>query len=182
MNSKEILIATKILRSGGVVAHACEGVWGLACDPFSRDAAGRVLRIKQRNPDKGLIVIGSKFDDFNAEISALDSNRRSEVEASWPGPETWVAPTNRFPDWITGGRTTIAFRVPGSLQARQLCRAFGGVLVSTSANQSGSPPAMTENEVARLLGKLIDYILPGHIGKKRRPSRIRNAITGEVLR
>ncbi len=182
MHAKEILIAAKILRSGGIVAHACEGVWGLACDPFSRYATSRILRIKQRKSDKGLIVIGSKSGDFNAEISALDFNRRSEVEASWPGPETWVAPTNRFPDWITGGRTTIAFRVPGSPQARQLCRAFGGVLVSTSANRSGFPPAMTENEVARLLAKSIDYILPGHVGKNRRPSRIRNAITGAVLR
>ena len=31
-------VAADVLRSGGIVAHATEGVWGLACDPFDGTA------------------------------------------------------------------------------------------------------------------------------------------------
>src|SRR4051812_4787928 len=56
-------IAAQLLRNGGVVAHATEGVWGLACDPFNGDAVARVLELKGRSIRKGLIVIGA--DPFN---------------------------------------------------------------------------------------------------------------------
>jgi len=52
-------IAARTLRAGGIVAHACEGVWGLACDPFDPDVVARLAHIKQRSLDKGLIVIAA---------------------------------------------------------------------------------------------------------------------------
>ena len=36
MAVSEIEQATAVLRRGGVVAHATEGVWGLACDSAKR--------------------------------------------------------------------------------------------------------------------------------------------------
>src|SRR4051794_31230036 len=42
-------IAAKVLRHGGIVAHATEGVWGLACDPFDADAVVRLLDLKGRS-------------------------------------------------------------------------------------------------------------------------------------
>ena len=56
--------AAVILRRGGVVAHATEGVWGLACDPRSDAAIQKVLKIKQREKEKGLILIGGTLEYF----------------------------------------------------------------------------------------------------------------------
>ena len=60
------------LRQGGVVAHATEGVWGLACDPFDCQAVARILAIKGRSPDKGLILIGGSADCFAPELRPAD--------------------------------------------------------------------------------------------------------------
>ena len=60
--------AADILAEGGVVAHALEGVWGLACDPFDAGAVARVLDLKGRPVAKGLIVIGASPEVFAAEI------------------------------------------------------------------------------------------------------------------
>ena len=174
--------AVTALRAGGVVAHACEGVWGLACDPFDRAAVHKILDIKGRAATKGLIVVAGAAVDFAGELDALDDALAVRVRASWPGAVTWLVPNRRFPSWVTGGRNTVAIRVPAHEQARALAAAFGGPLVSTSANRAGAMPAATADEVAQALGQDIDYLLPGATGGRKGPSRIVDAATGATLR
>ena len=104
------------------------------------------------------------------------------IRASWPGAVTWVVPSERFPDWITGGRGTVAVRVPDHAQSRALSLAFGAPIVSTSANRTGAQPCLTAESVREALGDEIDYLLPGAIGGHAGPSRIVDAATGEALR
>ncbi|MCC6143360.1 MAG: Sua5/YciO/YrdC/YwlC family protein, partial [Candidatus Hydrogenedentes bacterium] len=63
-----------------------------------------------------------------------------------------------LPDQLTGGRPTVAVRCPGLETARELCRAFGGPLTSTSANLSGKPPAQSADGI-ELDG--VDLVLDG---------------------
>lgn len=170
------------LAAGGVVAHALEGVWGLGCDPFNPAAVRRLLRLKRRPASKGLIVIGATPAAFAAELDALAPAARAAVLDSWPGAETWILPTRRFPAWVTGSRAAVAARVPGHEQARRLAAAFGGPIVSTSANVGGQPPALTELTARRAWGRKVDCVLPGAIAGRRGPSRIRMAGSGAVLR
>ena len=182
MSGDDLRRAADVLRGGGVVAHASEGVWGLACDPFNRQAVLRVIDIKGRDADKGLIVIAGRADVFADELASLESRTAAQVRASWPGAVTWVVPNGRFPEWITGGRDTVAVRVPGHAQARALAEAFGGAIVSTSANRSGSEPARTAEAVAQTLGDRLDFVLPGTVGSREGPSRILDAVNGKALR
>ena len=174
--------AVDVLRRGGVVAHATEGVWGLACDPFDGAATDRVLEIKGRDADKGLIVAAGCVETFATELQSLDDDVAARIRASWPGAVTWVVPNRRFPPWITGGRDTVAIRVPGHEQARALADGFGGAIVSTSANRSGVEPARTAQGVVDALGESVDFILPGEIGSSAGPSRIIDALKGRTLR
>ena len=177
-----LAFALGVLRDGGIVAHACEGVWGLACDPWNESAVSRILSIKCRDVDKGLIVIGHDSRVFDAEIDGLDLTRQEIVRKSWPGHVTWIVPSTRFPKTVTGDRSTIAVRVPDHKQARKLCKLMGTPLVSTSANVSSKPPAKTMTQVEETLGSLVDYILPGKTGNVKGPSTIRDAVSGDRLR
>lgn len=187
MNAWHLRLAVHTLRRGGLVLHATEGVWGFACDPFDACAVERLLALKGRDPRRGLIVIGADSADFAPELDALEPGERDAVEASWPGPVTWVLPNRRFPRWITGGRPTVAVRVPGHPQARALCHAFGAPLVSTSANLSGRVPARRRLQAVALRASLtahdaVDcYLLPGETQGRRGPSEIRT-LAGERLR
>ena len=165
-----------------MVAHACEGVWGLACNPWCEAAVDRILEIKKRSVSKGLIVIGHSSAVFEPELEMVDSSRRFRVQHSWPGHVTWILPTQRFPQTVTGGRSTIAARVPDHKQARELCEAYGGALVSTSANHSSEIPARSESEVRESMGSQVDFILRGSIGDAIGPSEIRSAIDDVRLR
>lgn len=182
MHCSEVAHAVRVLQQGGVIAHATEGVWGLACDPWNESAVNRILTIKQRSIDQGFIVIGSETSTFQSELDSLTPEIRRRVESSWPGHVTWILPTSRFPVWVTGNRTSIAARIPDHEQARTLTKLFGKAIISTSANVSGREPATTMEEVTRQFGPLIDFVVPGQIGSDVGSSRIFNAVTEDAIR
>lgn len=174
--------AVQLLRDGGVICHACEGVWGFACDPFNESAVRRVLEIKRRPQAKGLIVIANAAAQFEAELAQLSSKSRNRVESSWPGPTTWLLPTTRFPSWIVGDNTTVAARVPGHQQARRIAEMFKLPIVSTSANVANEPPCLTESDALKKFGQVVDFIVRGAIVQSSGPSEIFDAVSGDQLR
>ena len=174
--------AGALVRQGGVIAHATEGVWGLACDPFDTVAIERLLAIKGRAVDQGLIVAGMAAEVFEEELASLEDARRADIVATWPGPTTWLVPNHRFSEHVVGRHPTVAVRVPGHEQARRICAASGGLLISTSANRSGEPSAMTFDEAVAAVGSCVDFVVPGETNGRGAASRIVDAATGNELR
>lgn len=177
--------AAAVLRRGGVVAYPTEAVWGLGCDPFTEAAVLRLLAIKQRPVDKGLILIAAALGQFEGLLDweALPADRRDAVLASWPGPNTWIVPTTaRVPRWVTGAHDSVAVRVSAHPTVIALCAAFGAPLVSTSANLSGAPPAFARAALDPALLSRIDGVCEGETGGLAAPTAIRDARSGAVLR
>ena len=113
--------------------------------------------MKQREVSKGLIVVGASSDVFADVLSDLSSEQRETMLASWPGPNTWLVPHKGFfPSWITGDSDEVAIRVTSSPALATLCAAFGGPLVSTSANPAGLPPPHSIWELRRYFGMSCD--------------------------
>ncbi|MBK1718228.1 tRNA threonylcarbamoyladenosine biosynthesis protein RimN [Thiocystis violacea] len=176
-------LAVRGLRAGGVLAYPTEAVYGLGCDPWNREAVARLLAIKQRSVDKGLILIAADPDQLWPFVERLSSERMEPILASWPGPNTWLLPArSTTPRWLTGRFDTLAVRVTAHPLAAGLCRLHGGAIVSTSANRAEQAPARTCLEVQLALRGQPDHILAGYCGGADRPSRIRDGRTGRVLR
>ncbi|HKT32299.1 MAG TPA: Sua5/YciO/YrdC/YwlC family protein, partial [Gammaproteobacteria bacterium] len=154
----------------------------LGCDPLNARAVARILAIKQRAAAKGFILIAADIAQLEP-FMQLDAAMRAAVLKTWPGPVTWVVPANRgVPAWMSGGRDTLAVRVTAHPVARALCTAAGFALVSTSANLSGHSPLRSPPAVHRLLGNKVDYVVPGTVGALKKPTEIRDARTGKILR
>lgn len=188
MNASTLLSpsdAASRLRTGAVLAYPTEAVWGLGCDPFDSAAVQRLLALKERPVDKGLILIAATRTQLEGLLDwdAVPAAWRAQVEASWPGPNTWVVPASpRVPPWIRGAHAGVAVRVSAHPVVVALCEAFGGPLVSTSANPAGAPaPAALEALDAGLRARL-DGIVDGVTGGLERPTVIRDAVTGDALR
>jgi len=175
--------ASRALRSGGVIAYPTEAVWGLGCDPQSERACMRLLALKDRPWDKGLILIASTLAQIEPYIDIPSNNALKRATATWPGPATWIFPASDYtPMWISGDHDGVAVRVSSHPGVIALCEAFGGALVSTSANPSGRPPAMNPSQVRLYFGDSIDTLLPGALGGLATPTTIREAATGHILR
>ncbi len=182
-NAWHLRMALRCLRGGGVLAYPTEGVWGLGCDPFDEAAVQRLLFLKGRDPRKGLILVAGDLGQVAPWLQRLDTGRREQIEATWPGPVTWVLPDpGLVPPLVRGDHDSIALRVTAHPQLARLCQLYGGPIVSTSANPAGRPAARSALRVRSYFGARLDYLLPGALGGARGPSSIRDARSGRVLR
>jgi len=180
---EELAQARDALVAGGVIACPTEAVWGLSCDPSDGDAVARLLALKERPVEKGLILVAADPPAFDFILDGLTAADRATLAASWPGPATWlVEHRGRVPRWISGEHATVALRVSDHPVLRAICEAFGGPLVSTSANPAGAPPARAETEVRDYFGDALDAVLPGDLGDSSRPTTIRDLASGEIIR
>ncbi len=173
--------AAAVLAEGGVVAHATEAVFGLAASAFDAEACARVAHLKRRAASQQFIVVAHSLEQIST-LVVLDTPLLAQILASWPGPNTWILPaTDSAPGWLTGTRQRLAVRLTAHPQAAALCDR-AGPLISTSANPSGHPPARRVFEARRYFGARVDYFLPGVVGARQRPSRIRDGLSGAVVR
>lgn len=174
--------AIRTLNEGGVIAYPTEAVYGLGCDPLDLDAVLRLLEIKGRAIEKGLILIAADQSQLAPFIETPTRDVEQQLRASWPGPVTWILPTRgETPYWLRGRHTGLAVRVTAHPLAAELCRAFGGPIVSTSANVAGRPAARTALQ-AQLRCPGVDHIVHGRTSGLARPSEIRDASTDATLR
>lgn len=179
----DLQAALTSLNQGKVIAYPTEAVYGFGCDPFCADAVGRLLQLKQRSVEKGLILVAADWQQIESLVEPIPPRALVQVFATWPGPHTWVFPaSSAVPSWISGKHTSVALRVSAHPVVQELCRAYGGPLVSTSVNRDGQPPLRDYRTVQMMFGKQLDFIVPGKVGGQNNPTIIRDAISGMVLR
>ncbi len=164
------------------MAYPTEGVWGLGCDPFNPSAVHRLLDIKQRSEDQGLVLIAGGIDVLLPLIRPPVTTAMLEAFNQWPAAITFVFPaSDEVPKWVRGKHDGIALRISAHPLACRLCQQWGRPLVSTSANLSGQPAALDEATVRRVFGDKIDTLVPGSVLTPGKPSEIRT-LDGKILR
>lgn len=169
--------------SGGLIAYPTEAVWGLGCDPWDETAVQRLLTLKQRPVEKGLILVAGNWKTLDPLLAHLSQAQKTTLIHSWPGPITWLIPVPSFvPPWITGGRDTVAVRLSAHPLIREFSQQVGVPLVSTSANRTGARSARHGFQVRKWFGNDIDLYLGGRVGGAAQPSTIRDLHSGETLR
>lgn len=170
----------KPLKQGGVIAYPTEAVFGLGCDPLNETAVRRLLSLKQRSLDKGLILIASDFSQVADFLLPLNDQQKQVTQ---PSETTWIFPAkSNAPHWITGKFDSIAVRITKHPPVRQLCELFGSALISTSANLSGQPPAKSSHEVIVQFDQLLDGVLDREVGTLLKPTEIRDSMTRKIIR
>jgi len=183
MDDNAIKQAAESIRAGGIVAYPTEAVFGLGCDPMNEAAVVRLLALKERSVFEGLILIACSTEQLEPFIQPFTPAMETMVLPTWPGPNTWVVPAKpETPLWIRGRYPSVAVRVTAHPEAAALCRESGTALVSTSANLHGVAPARSPIDVRNAFGSRLDFVLDGLCGEQERPTAIRDAQTGAVLR
>jgi L-threonylcarbamoyladenylate synthase len=170
------------LRRGGLIAYPTESCYGLGCDPDNRRAVQRILRLKQRPQHKGLILIAAHYHQVARYLQALTHDEQAKLKEDGAQAITYLMPARpSCPHWLRGAHDTLAVRLTAYPFARNLCRSTGSALVSTSANRSGQRPARTYAQCQRLFGHKV-WVLPGRVGKRKKPSSILAWADGKIVR
>lgn len=173
--------AVDVLRGGGLVAFPTETVYGLGADASNPAAVLAVFMAKGRPSGHPLIVhLGSmaQIDDWAVDI---DPRARLLAARFWPGPLSLVLHrSTRVVDEVTGGRETVALRVPDQTVTLELLERFGGGLVGPSANRFGHVSPTTATHVLDDLEGRIDLILDGGPSRVGIESTIVEVLDGPV--
>lgn len=177
--------AVYALRNGEVIAYPTETVFGLGCDPKNESAVCRILKIKQRPIEKGLIVIAGALNQLGdwIDIERIQTDFPYVIDSWQAGqpPATWCVPCKEStPAWLTGEFDTLAVRISQNETVKKLCEAFGTGIVSTSANPNSLKPARTKNEAQAYFPEIV--VLNGVTQKDAQPSVIKDARTNKILR
>ncbi len=182
VSSWRVQQAARDVKAGAVIAYPTEAVWGLGCNPWDEEAVYRLLAIKARPVEKGLILVADNIRQFDFLFEDFPEAWIDRMASTWPGPNTWLVPhQGLLPEWITGKHNSVAVRVSDHPLVRELCSLVGPI-VSTSANPAGRPPAMTRLRIEQYFRGEVDVVLTGALGGRKSPSVIRDLVTGEVIR
>jgi len=178
----KIRLAVQKINQGEVIAYPTEAVYGLGCNPLDEEAVLKLLALKKRSVDKGLILIASSIEQLDPYLQ-LSDEIVSRVQESWPGPVTWIIPAQPWvPQWLTGEHSSLAVRVTAHPIARSLCEEYEGPIVSTSANTSNKPAATKSWQVAKSLDCNELLIIGGEVGRLKQATPIFDALSDQKLR
>jgi L-threonylcarbamoyladenylate synthase len=182
MSTFKIRQAIREIDQGKVIAYPTEAVFGLGCDPLNEAAVLKLLALKKRSVDQGLILIASSLRQLEPYLQ-LTPSISAKVQATWPGPITWIIPCQSWvPQWLTGQHSSLAVRVTAHPIARLLCEENAAPLVSTSANIHHKPPATHAWQVSKSLGGKDIPTLSGQVGHLKQATHIYDVLSQRQIR
>lgn len=157
----DLAAAVAALRRGAVVGIPTDTVYGLAADPFSREAVALLFALKGRPAIKPIPLLAASVEQA-ARVGVLAGAARQAAERHWPGALTLVVPrVPELPDWVGNpSRDSVGIRVPDHPAALALL-AEAGPLAVTSANRSGATPAADEAGARAIFAGRVAAYLPG---------------------
>lgn len=177
--------AVDVIKSGGVIAYPTESVYGIGGDPFNNNVVKKILSIKNRPLEKGMILVCSSFEQAK-DLIALEQLSQTHIDhllSKWPGPYTFIVPaSDKVPKSITGNKDTVAIRVSSNPTICKLCSLYGKPIISTSCNVTGQKPLLTYDMVCARFDNIIDFILNDKVEGLQNTTTIVNLLTSEVLR
>jgi L-threonylcarbamoyladenylate synthase len=152
--------ARKVLDANGIIAVPTETFFGLAVNPFQEEALARLFALKDRAPEKPVLVLVDGPRRLPQVVREVPEAARRLMARFWPGPLTLIFPSQpRLPRLLTGGTGTIGVRHPRQSLTCRLIAALGYPITGTSANRAGRPPLVRAAEVVREFQGGVDLIL-----------------------
>ncbi|WP_115838757.1 L-threonylcarbamoyladenylate synthase [Winogradskyella sediminis] len=160
--SKDISKAIQLLTAEDIVAIPTETVYGLAGNIYSEKAIKAIFETKRRPFFNPLIVHIPSIDELSNIVEHIPAKAQLLAEAFWPGPITLVLKKKGIiPDLITGGKDTVAVRVPNHPTTLELLNRLDFPLAAPSANPFSSISPTTAQHVEAYFKDAIKMVLDG---------------------
>ena len=166
--------AEEELLLGNVILYPTDTVWGIGCDARNVAAAKKIVKIKERDASKAMILLVADQQMLQHYIKSLPDDFEQLVERQ-ERPTTYVfsAPKN-LPEEVLAEDGSVAVRIVNDEFCRRLIRQISGPIVSTSANISGESAPRTFAEVSEEIKERVDHVVQWRQDEtlESKPSRI----------
>ncbi|HXI00612.1 MAG TPA: L-threonylcarbamoyladenylate synthase [Sphingobacteriaceae bacterium] len=181
-NEKAIGQVVDVLKKGGIIIYPTDTVYGLGCDITNPKAIEKICRIKGIKLEKAnfsfICYDLSHISDF---IKPIDNSTFRMLKKALPGPFTFIFnANNNVPKLLSSNKKTIGIRVPDNNISREIVRALGNPVVSTSIHDDddiieySTDPALIYEKYQGL----VDLVIDGGYGDNE-PSTVVDCTRGE---
>ena len=165
LDPESLQACVNVLKSSGLLIYPTETFYAIGIDPWNEPAVEKLYSLKERVEEKRLPVIAADTAMVSRFCDVQDSRFEKLAARFWPGPLTLVLPLLR-------SINTCAVRVSAHPIARQLCRGYDGLVVSTSVNKSGKPPLLDPNGLPKAFREKIQILIDAGLCNGAKPSTI----------
>jgi L-threonylcarbamoyladenylate synthase len=154
---------SRCIAVGGIAVFPADTVYGLACEPDSKEAVQRLYLLKRRRPDKPAAVMFFALDLALAALPELGPRTAAALRALLPGAVTLLLPNpaRRFPLACGPDPETLGLRVPAWPPALAALAGVSWPVLQSSANAAGGPDARRLADVPESIRRRADLVLDG---------------------
>ena len=163
MIAEDVATFERCMRVHGVAVFPADTVYGLACEPDSKQAVYRLYRLKGRPPDKPAAVMFFDLELALAGLPELPPATRDALARLLPGAVTVLLPNpeGRFPLACADDPETLGVRVPRLGGELAPLAAVRWPVLQSSANLAGRPDPRRLDEVPEAIRAGADLVLDG---------------------
>ena len=147
------------LRQGGILALPTDTLYGLATDGASSKGVEAIYRLKGREGHKPLILFLSEAGQLSNLSVSVDPRNQVMLQKHWPGALTAVFPFAGHPRLSAFPFSSLGIRVPAHPELIHFLKEYSGLLLTTSANRSNTPPLGSPDEIEQEMGTEIDWLI-----------------------
>lgn len=157
--SADIEQCLEVLHRGGIILYPTDTIWGLGCDAANTAAVKKLMQIKKKPENKGLIVLLASERDI-IRYAANPDPMAFDYLANTTKPATIIYDQGlNVADEVLNEDGSIAIRIVKEDFCRHLLKRFKKPVVSTSANLHGQPSPQNFKNISDNIKKNVDYIV-----------------------
>ena len=157
----------RVLQNGGLIIYPTDTVYGLGCDITNAKALEKVARLKGVKLEKAnFSFICYDLSNLSHYVRQLDNPVYKLLKRALPGPYTFVLRgSNQLPKAFKR-KKTVGIRVPDNNIIREIVKALGNPIVSTSIYDEDEVIEYTTDPelILEKWGELVDLVVDGGYG------------------
>ncbi|MCY7420333.1 MAG: Sua5/YciO/YrdC/YwlC family protein [Chitinophagaceae bacterium] len=147
----------EVLHAGGTILYPTDTVWGLGCDATNDNAVKKLIRLKGKPGQKGLIVLLSTERDVLQYVAGPDMELFNFLQQQTRPTTVIYNDGLNVADEVLDSDGNIAIRIAHEDFCRHLIKRFRKPIVATSANFHGEPTPQNFSQVNPQLVQQVDY-------------------------
>lgn len=165
LSDRQIQETVRDLNEGSIIIAPTDTLYAIMCDALSPKAIENVCRLKGINPDKTNLSIICNDISMAAEYAVFNNSTFRLLKQLTPGPYTFICKAAHSLPAAFKRRKSVGIRIPDFEADRQLVKALGHPLLTTSIQYADSDYAINPELIEEAYTDKVDIMIQGPEGR-----------------
>jgi L-threonylcarbamoyladenylate synthase len=156
---QDIQVCLSTLQKGGLILYPTDTVWGIGCDATSEDAVAKIFALKRRVDSKAMIVLLGEETDITNYVADNNVQIFDYIKGIHKPTTVIYQKAQNLAKNLVAADGSVAIRITKDAFCKDLMKAFGKPIVSTSANISGYPTPLCFADISIEIKEGVQYVV-----------------------